>query len=155
MRRASSSLLTVRVDWLHLVNWVKADALDPASLREHMNGAQAVVHSVGALFSFDYKRFLNPQALGSPGRVDLEEVNRDTAINAAKVAESAGVPAFVFISAVTPPAFVPIDARYTSSKREVERHLLTNSHMRPVILRPGALPGSDTLGRAKASLCWC
>jgi hypothetical protein len=42
-------------DWSHDVSWQKGDVLDPASYTQHLEGADAVIHSMGILLEADYK----------------------------------------------------------------------------------------------------
>ncbi|KAF2124201.1 NAD(P)-binding protein [Dothidotthia symphoricarpi CBS 119687] len=42
-------------DWSSDVSWQKGDILDPASYVQHLEGADAVVHSMGILLEADYK----------------------------------------------------------------------------------------------------
>lgn len=44
--------------WSTSVHWAKGNILDPASYTTHLNGADAVVHSMGILLEADYKRVL-------------------------------------------------------------------------------------------------
>jgi hypothetical protein len=37
------------------VSWQKGDVLDPASYTQHLDGADAVIHSMGILLEADYK----------------------------------------------------------------------------------------------------
>jgi hypothetical protein len=42
-------------DWSNDVSWQKGDVLDPASYTQHLDGADAVIHSMGILLEADYK----------------------------------------------------------------------------------------------------
>jgi hypothetical protein len=42
-------------DWSTSVSWQKGDVLDPASYTQHLDGADAVIHSMGILLEADYK----------------------------------------------------------------------------------------------------
>ncbi|KAJ9666252.1 hypothetical protein H2201_003686 [Coniosporium apollinis] len=44
--------------WSTSVHWAKGNILDPSSYTTHLNGADAVVHSMGILLEADYKRVL-------------------------------------------------------------------------------------------------
>jgi len=70
-------------DWAERVRWVKGDALEPASWREELSGAAAVISCVGAFGSDSF----------------MERVCGDATVGAAQEAAKAGVPRFVFISA--------------------------------------------------------
>ncbi|CAO2652139.1 Nn.00g004220.m01.CDS01 [Neocucurbitaria sp. VM-36] len=42
-------------DWSENVSWQKGDILDPSSYTQHLEGADAVIHSMGILLEADYK----------------------------------------------------------------------------------------------------
>ncbi|EMD63696.1 hypothetical protein COCSADRAFT_143989 [Bipolaris sorokiniana ND90Pr] len=42
-------------DWAEKISWQKGDILDPASYTQHLEGADAVIHSMGILLEADYK----------------------------------------------------------------------------------------------------
>ncbi|KAI8931323.1 hypothetical protein NX059_011664 [Plenodomus lindquistii] len=42
-------------DWSTSVSWQKGDILDPSSYTQHLEGADAVIHSMGILLEADYK----------------------------------------------------------------------------------------------------
>jgi hypothetical protein len=42
-------------DWSADVSWQKGDVLDPSSYTQHLEGADAVIHSMGILLEADYK----------------------------------------------------------------------------------------------------
>ena len=42
-------------DWSTSVSWQKGDVMDPASYTQHLDGATAVIHSMGILLEADYK----------------------------------------------------------------------------------------------------
>ncbi|KAH7377686.1 hypothetical protein BKA66DRAFT_588684 [Pyrenochaeta sp. MPI-SDFR-AT-0127] len=42
-------------DWSEKVSWQKGDVLDPSSYTQHLEGADAVIHSMGILLEADYK----------------------------------------------------------------------------------------------------
>lgn len=44
-----------RPAWASSVEWTKADMLKPESYRPYLNGASAVVHTMGILLEADYK----------------------------------------------------------------------------------------------------
>lgn len=113
--------------WPNEVTWVKADVLEAKFWNAHLEGCEAVVHSIGIL-----------RERPNEG-VTFASLNGDTAIAAAKEAERAGVGAFVFISAsATPPG---VSEAYLEHKRRAERDLEARS-FRPVILRPSLVYGS-------------
>ncbi|KAF1919431.1 hypothetical protein BDU57DRAFT_512514 [Ampelomyces quisqualis] len=42
-------------EWSNNVSWQKGDVLDPSSYTQHLDGADAVIHSMGILLEADYK----------------------------------------------------------------------------------------------------
>lgn len=77
--------------WASSVTWLRGDALDPSSYKEHMRGADAVITSVGRL------PFPN---------LSHEEIVRDngeTNVTPAKCAKEVGVDRLVVIGASVPP----------------------------------------------------
>ncbi|KAJ2849839.1 hypothetical protein IWW36_002352 [Coemansia brasiliensis] len=121
------------------VQWIKGNALEPDTYKEHLAGCDAIVHSVGVLLETSYKKLVNVgyNSSSSYAAATYESANRDTALNVARAArETPGVNTFAYISASDVLPF--IDSRYISTKREVERELLAHQdQMRPIILRPG------------------
>lgn len=45
----------MRPSWAGAVEWTKADLLSPDSYKPYLNGANAVVHTMGILLEADYK----------------------------------------------------------------------------------------------------
>ncbi|KAJ2702886.1 hypothetical protein H4218_000598 [Coemansia sp. IMI 209128] len=121
------------------VEWIRGDALEPESFREHLAGCTAVVHTVGVLLENDYKHMVNlgSASSSSHGSTTYERANRDTALSVARVARTIqGLDTFVYISASD--VLPLVSSRYISTKREAENELLEHKdRMRPIILRPG------------------
>jgi uncharacterized protein YbjT (DUF2867 family) len=124
--------------WATKVNWVAADATDPASYEEHMEGATSVVHSIGILMeNSSYKKFLNKEGVSTQSNAGCtyETMNRDTALVVAALAAKKKVSSFIYVSAAgAPPG---IDRRYISTKREAEQQISDFKEFRSIILRPG------------------
>ena len=126
--------------WASKVKWVAADALDPHSYEEHLEGCSSVVHTVGILLEkTGFKKLLLGRTSGVSTRdnigVTYEHANRDSALQVARAAARKGIASFIYISATgAPPG---IDKRYISTKREAESALLAHMEFRPIIFRPG------------------
>ena len=52
---ASVSSSQTPPEWAEKVSWQKGDIIDPASYTQHLEGADAVIHSMGILLEADYK----------------------------------------------------------------------------------------------------
>ncbi|KAJ9645731.1 hypothetical protein H2199_002771 [Coniosporium tulheliwenetii] len=140
--------------WSTSVHWAKGNILDPSSYTTHLNGADAVVHSMGILLEADYKRNplerhegqeggrLSPQE--PDGQLTYEVMNRDSAISLASESSHAGVKDFIYISAAGGAPVLP--ARYITTKREAESVIASEfPQMRSVFFRPGMLWDSSRL----------
>ena len=113
--------------WTEEVTWVAADVFALEGWRAHLEGCDAVIHSLGI-------RKERPEQ-----GVTFKRLNGDSVIIAAQEAERASVGAFVFISAATtPPTFSPA---YLEAKRRAERAILKRAG-RTVILRPALVYGA-------------
>ena len=113
-------------DWLDEVDWVQASVLEPETWREHLQGADAVIHCIGIL------REKPDQG------ITFERINGDSVEIAAWEAEQAGVERFVFISAKDNPPF--LSSRYLAAKRQGET-ALHRMQLREIILRPMFIDG--------------
>ncbi|WBW75270.1 ubiquinone biosynthesis protein Coq11 [Schizosaccharomyces osmophilus] len=163
--RRGRSGVQFKEPWMEKVHWEQADAMkDPHSLLPFVQGAFAVVNTVGILMESNYKQALeNPRGSilqlvknlrgnvfqGSenplkkppspsvpPAKPSLkfESVNRELAINTANVAAEAHVPVYCYISAH---ASVPgLDPRYISTKRQAERAISNIPKIRSIFVRP-------------------
>jgi uncharacterized protein YbjT (DUF2867 family) len=129
--------------WMRQVTWVRGDALQPAQYREHMRGCLAIVHSVGLLFEVDWltRRLFPSSAAAQRAPSTYESACYETAATLLHEARAAGVPTYVYVSAVDPPPGVM--TRYLAAKRRAESELLAAPTPRAVILRPGILYGSE------------
>ncbi|CAN6609112.1 MIOREX complex component 2 [Trichomonascus vanleenenianus] len=154
---------SIPISELSQIRWRKADAFEPSSYTEHLEGADAVVHTMGTIFgNTEYKNVINgglspsklcdlvkmvapkgyenPMRRGEKGANEqdaFERLNRESAVLLAK--EFARVSEFrrpfVYISAAD---WNPVaDRRYIQSKREAEKDIEAIANLRPVIIRPG------------------
>ncbi|KAH0603393.1 uncharacterized protein H6S33_007715 [Morchella sextelata] len=156
-------------EWAAKVTWAKGNILIPASYRQHLVGATAVVHSMGILLEADYKgvisgkespiaglrkafdpsvgRAHNLREEGDSAQLSYETMNRDSAITLAEEALSATntVKTFLYVSAAAGSFALP--SRYISTKREAEAGIQKLSEngqkFRPLFLRPGFLYDSS------------
>jgi uncharacterized protein YbjT (DUF2867 family) len=121
--------------WVEGVIWVSANVLDANEWIDHLQGCEALVHSVGI-------------AHEEPSdRQTFQQVHRDSACLAAKAAEKAGVPKFVYLSAAKVPPSLP--HAYLQSKLDAEATLQA-SGLNVAILRPVRVCGSDGVLSADA-----
>ena len=77
--------------WASRVTWLRGDALDPSSYKEHMRGADAVITSVGRL------------PFPNLSHEDIVRDNGETNVTPAKCAKEVGVDRLVVIGASVPP----------------------------------------------------
>ena len=117
-----------RGPWAERVTWHAADVFAPQEYRHVLDGADAVVHSIGII-----------EEAPSEG-VTFERVNGDSVILTALESERAGVDRFVFVSSATTPPTVR-DA-YLTAKRRAEA-AIDDLDMSTAVLRPGAVYGPD------------
>ncbi len=122
--------------WADQVTWVQGNALVPDDWRDALEGADAVIHTVGIL-----------REKSQDGRT-YERINGDAAEIVAWEAEQAGVEHFVFLSAEGPYPFVP--AGYLNAKRRAEGSL-RGRQFRESLLRPYLVYGSKRKGSAVAA----
>ncbi|KAH7065666.1 hypothetical protein BKA63DRAFT_524376 [Paraphoma chrysanthemicola] len=151
-------------EWSESVSWQKGDVLDPSSYTQHLEGADAVIHSMGILLEADYKGVVsgrespikglqrafsstkagtqNPlerkgerlKPMEKDGQLTYEVMNRDTAVSIAQEASSRKVPTFLYISAAAGTPILP--ARYITTKREAESIISTTfPNMRTIFVR--------------------
>ncbi|KAL7271795.1 hypothetical protein RUND412_005421 [Rhizina undulata] len=154
-------------EWSKSVNWHRGNILEPNSYRDELNGATAVVHSMGILLEADYKGVLSgkepiigglkkafdsTQGAGSnAGRLreegqkvglNYESMNRDSAITLVEEALSHKANTFLYVSAADGSFLLP--HRYIATKREAEEKIAeigsrAETAMRNIFLRPGFL----------------
>jgi len=117
-----------RGPWADRVTWHAADVFAPDEYRDVLDGADAVVHSIGIIEE-------------SPTEgVTFERVNGDSAIITALESERAGVARFVYISSVERPLWVR--EAYITARRRAERAIADLELATPV-LRLGPVYGPD------------
>ncbi len=113
--------------WVEGVEWVAADVLDTGAWQDHLQGCEALVHSVGVV---DERR---------AQQQTFARLNRDSPIAAARAAQAAGVPKFVFLSCAKLPPEVP--HAYLQSKLDAEASLqrlsIATAILRPVLVTAG------------------
>lgn len=119
--------------WLEGVEWISADVGDPSAWRDHLPGCEALVYCVGIARE-------DPVAGQTFERLHIEAADR-----AAREAEQAGVPTFVYLSASTPPAAVA--EAYLTTKHRAEQKL-EERDLDLAILRPALVYGGGALEAA-------
>lgn len=161
--------------WSREVVWAKGNVLQPSTYTQHLEKADAVVHSMGILLEADYKGVLQGKEplvkglqrafastkLGSQnplresegeyasqekdGQITYELMNRDSAILLARESSKNNVGTFVYISAAAGAPILP--ARYIITKRAAESTISKEfPGMRSLFIRPGMMyDGSRTL----------
>ncbi|CAI5511719.1 unnamed protein product [Closterium sp. Naga37s-1] len=116
--------------WIKEVEWIKGDALNPSSWKQHLQGATGVVSCVGAFGSTEWMR----------------RINGDANVGIVNVAKEEGVARFVFISAHDvglPPSVL---RGYYEGKKAAEAAVLTNYPNTGVVLRPAMIHGTRSVG---------
>jgi nucleoside-diphosphate-sugar epimerase len=125
------------------VAWRAADALNPATYKAHIESCTGVIFGIGALMEGPYKRWMGKERDGAAAQ-SLGEVNRDSALSAARaLAESGRGRPFVFISASSvAPIMSEWSPAYLETKREAEVLLQERADagdIRLTVLRPGLI----------------
>lgn len=159
-------------EWSKKVSWVKGNILQPSTYTQHLEKADAVVHSMGILLEADYKgvlqgkepimkglqRAFSSAKLGSQnpleekegeyapqekdGQMTYELMNRDSAILLARESNRNNVATFAYISAAAGAPILP--ARYIITKRAAESTISKEfPKMRNLFFRPGFLYDSS------------
>lgn len=100
--------------------------MEPQPLKEKINSADVLVHTIGTLFDTSLTKKANP---GEPGT--YEQMNRDSLASLLSVLEKPKK--IIFISSAAHPPFL---SRYLTTKHEAESILLGTSH-EGYSLRPG------------------
>jgi hypothetical protein len=151
------------------ISWKKADVFDPRTYQSDLESADAIVHSIGLIFTNpEYKKFLNSKVTNpdfksamslignslSIGKNPMEQdnvdksdifnkFNRDSAVTLAKAyAEALKTQArkpFVYISSEDWNSST--DRNYIRSKREAECIIESSlsEPLKPVFIRPGLM----------------
>lgn len=146
------------ISQLSQIKWAKADIFNPATYAEELDGATAVVHSVGMAMEFPgYKELVNGDVSGlldtlcktvkgrnpmtkRPGdEAGMEKMNYESAKILADAFAATNKQAgerkpFVYISADDQHALSKL---YIESKRRAEKYITGVEGLRGVFLRPG------------------
>ncbi|CAI5481697.1 unnamed protein product [Closterium sp. Yama58-4] len=122
--------------WIREVEWIKGDALNPSSWKQHLQGATGVVSCVGAFGSKEWMR----------------RINGDANVGVVNAAKDEGVARFVFISAhdVGLPSFVL--RGYYEGKKAAEAAVMESYPNTGVVLRPAMIHGTRNVGAYKLPL---
>lgn len=123
--------------WTQEVQWRAADVFEPATWRDLLDGADAVVHCIATIRE------------APEHNVTFNRLNAEAAFLAAEELAEAGGDAFVFMSVGDKPPLV--NPAFLAAKRRVDRKLpQSQPDLRFVSLRPNlvfgsGLPGTGTL----------
>ncbi|CAG7927030.1 unnamed protein product [Penicillium olsonii] len=162
-----------RPSWAGSVEWAKADILKPESYKSHLNGASAVVHTMGILLEADYKgvvqgrepiisglqRAFSTSKLGSQNPLARQEgealqpKERDGQLTYELMNRDSAIALAQETSNEHVPAFVYISAaagapllpaRYISTKRDAEAAITSSlPDLRSIFIRPGFMYDSS------------
>ncbi|XVF35719.1 hypothetical protein REPUB_Repub18cG0170400 [Reevesia pubescens] len=127
--------------WAKNVTWHQGNLLSSDSWKEALNGVTSVISCVGGFGSNSY----------------MYKINGTANINAIRAAEEKGVKRFVYVSAADFGLENYLIQGYYEGKRAAETELLTKFPYGGVILRPGFIYGTRSVGRVKLPLgvvCW-
>ncbi|XP_065849815.1 uncharacterized protein At1g32220, chloroplastic [Euphorbia lathyris] len=122
--------------WANSVTWHQGDLLSPNSWKEALNGVSAVISCIGGFGSNSY----------------MYKINGTANINAVRAASEKGIKRFVYISAADFGLANYLLKGYYEGKRAAETELLTKFPYGGVILRPGFIYGTRTVGSMKLPL---
>ena len=119
--------------WISEIEWRAADALEPDTWRDLLEGADALVHAVATIRE-------HPD-----DGITYDRVNAQSALRAAEAAVAADLDAFVFLSVRDKPPVV--SQHFLSAKRRVEQELPERfPSLRFVSLRPNLVFGNQRPG---------
>ncbi|TVU10914.1 hypothetical protein EJB05_44469, partial [Eragrostis curvula] len=127
---------SISESWTDKVIWNKGNLLEPASLKNAMDGISAVVSCVGGFGSNSV----------------MYKVNGTANINAIRAAAEKGIKRFVYVSAADFGLVNYLLQGYYEGKRAAEAELLSKFTYGGVILRPGFIHGTRRVGRVKIPL---
>ncbi|CAL0305743.1 unnamed protein product [Lupinus luteus] len=122
--------------WANNIAWYKGNILSTDSFKEALNGVTAVISCVGGFGSNSY----------------MYKINGTANINAIRAAAEQGVKRFVYISAADFGIVNYLLQGYYEGKRAAETELLTRFPYGGIILRPGFIYGTRSVGSAKIPL---
>lgn len=127
---------SLRDSWATNVIWHQGNLLSSDSWKEALDGVTAVISCVGGFGSNSY----------------MYKINGTANINAIRAASEKGVKRFVYISAADSGVANYLLQGYYEGKRAAETELLTRYPYGGVILRPGFIYGTRTVGGMKLPL---
>lgn len=127
---------SLRDSWANNVIWHQGNLLSSDSWKEALDGVTAVISCVGGFGSNSY----------------MYKINGTANINAIRAASEKGVKRFVYISAANFGVANYLLQGYYEGKRAAETELLTRYPYGGVILRPGFIYGTRTVGGMKLPL---
>lgn len=122
--------------WAKNVTWHKGNLLSSDSWKEALDGVTSVISCIGGFGSNSY----------------MYKINGTANINAIRAAGDKGVKRFVYISAADFGFANYLLKGYYEGKRAAETELLTKFPYGGVILRPGFIHGTRTVGSMKLPL---
>ncbi|KAB2027894.1 hypothetical protein ES319_D05G064100v1 [Gossypium barbadense] len=122
--------------WAKNVTWHKGNLLSFDSWKEALDGVTSVISCIGGFGSNSY----------------MYKINGTANINAIRAAGDKGVKRFVYISAADFGLANYLLKGYYEGKRAAETELLTKFPYGGVILRPGFIHGTRTVGSMKLPL---
>jgi hypothetical protein len=96
-----------------LVTWIKGSILEPQTIKDKINSADVIVHTIGTLFDTSVTNKVKP---GGPGT--YEQINRDTLASLLEVLEKPKK--IIYVSSAAHPPFL---SRYLKAKYEAEELL--------------------------------
>ncbi|XP_057957493.1 uncharacterized protein At1g32220, chloroplastic isoform X2 [Malania oleifera] len=127
---------SIHESWANSIIWNQGNLLLPDSWKEALSGVTAVISCVGGFGSNSY----------------MYKINGTANINAIRAAAEEGVKRFVYISAADFGFVNYLLQGYYDGKRAAETELLTKFPYRGVILRPGFIYGTRSVGSMKLPL---
>ncbi|KAJ7966323.1 NAD(P)-binding rossmann-fold protein [Quillaja saponaria] len=122
--------------WANKITWYQGNLLSSDSWKEALNGVTSVISCVGGFGSNSY----------------MYKINGTANINAIRAASEQGAKRFVYISAADFGVANYILRGYYEGKRAAETELLTKFPYGGVILRPGFIYGTRSVGSMKIPL---
>ncbi|XP_021276682.1 uncharacterized protein At1g32220, chloroplastic [Herrania umbratica] len=122
--------------WAKNVTWHQGNLLSSVSWKEALNGVTSVISCVGGFGSNSY----------------MYKINGTASINAIRAAAEKGVKRFIYISAADFGLANYLLQGYYEGKRAAETELLTKFPYGGVILRPGFIYGTRSVGSVKLPL---
>lgn len=127
---------SIRDSWANHITWHQGNLLLPDTLKEALSGATAVISCVGGFGSNSH----------------MYKINGTANINAIRAAAEQGVKRFVYVSATDFGLVNYLLQGYYAGKRAAETELLTKFPYSGVILRPGFIYGTRSVGSMKIPL---